>query len=147
MKTQSNRWPAIDRLLLGALAVTAAVWLFYSGDAPVAMLATAPASARSPGAAGCKTSDIVVDKLRSDSSTKGYIKITGRLTSNCADDIGVQIKITTYSKADDIISSRDIWPASIKNIPAKSEWPFEWIDASAPVSRFTVNVIDVKAWR
>ena len=44
------------------------------------------------------------------------------------------------------IDDHDIWPASIKNIPANTEFPFEWIDHVDGFSRYTVNVIDVKTW-
>jgi hypothetical protein len=70
----------------------------------------------------------------------------GRITNHCAEAKGVQIKITTYDHAGDILSDVEIWPAGINNIPANSEFPFEWVHTKAVFAKFTVTIIAVKSW-
>ena len=94
----------------------------------------------------CGVADIAIDKLRGVTEDGGYARITGRLTNHCAVAIGPEVKITVYNKAGDILKVDDIWPASIKNIPANTEFPFKWLDHVDGFSRYTVNVIDVKTW-
>jgi len=77
-----------------------------------------------PQAPGCNVSDIGVDKLngRVDGD---WIYIAGRLINNCARPTGVQIKVTIYDKGGNILTVHDPWPASVNNIPARSDFPFE----------------------
>lgn len=70
----------------------------------------------------------------------------GRITNHCPQATGVEIKITTYNHAGDILSDVEIWPAGINNIPANSEFPFEWVDTNAVFAKFTVTIIAAKAW-
>jgi hypothetical protein len=57
-----------------------------------------------------------------------------------------QIKITTYNRAGDILSDNDFWPVSLNNIPANSEFPFEWLHTKVVFAKFTVTIISVKSW-
>lgn len=95
----------------------------------------------------CTPSDIKVDKLRATDIGYGYTRITGRLTNGCAEPVGPQVKITSYDRSGNILSVHDIWPASVSNIPAHSEFPFEWQDNVAGFDHFTISVIDVKRWQ
>lgn len=104
------------------------------------------AQQRTP-AARCGVSDIGIDGLRArPGEASDATIITGRVMNNCRDAVGVQVKVTAYNQAGDILEVDDIWPASVKNIPGRSDFPFEWIDNVEGFSRFTVRVIDVKAW-
>ena len=94
--------------------------------------------------ASCTVSKIVVDKLKAQSKGYGYFRITGRLINNCDQPTGVQIKVTVYGKADNILASPDLWPASTNNIPAHSEYPFECLQEAPGFHRFTVIVINVR---
>jgi maltose-binding protein MalE len=95
---------------------------------------------------GCDESKIAVDKLRARIEYSEYAHVTGRLINNCDQATGVQVKITVYGKSGDIVKVDDIWPASVKNIPPHSEYPFEWVDRIPEFDRFTVSVIDLKTW-
>jgi hypothetical protein len=57
-----------------------------------------------------------------------------------------QIKITTYNRAGVILSDNDFWPASNDNIPANSEFPFEWLHTKVVFANFMVTIISVKSW-
>lgn len=96
--------------------------------------------------ASCTVSKIVVDKLKAQPKGYGYFRITGRLTNNCDQATGVQIKVTVYDKAENILASPDLWPASVSNIPAHSEYPFECLQEAPGFHRFTVSVISVRTW-
>ena len=112
---------------------------------------TEHSSSQSSGVTGdsvtsCTVSKVTVDKLRARSEGYGYFRITGRLTNKCDQPIGVQIKVTVYDRADNILASPDLWPASTSNIPAHSEYPFEWLQESPGLHKFTVNVIELRTW-
>jgi hypothetical protein len=94
----------------------------------------------------CGTSDFTFHALRAQPAGYGFTRITGRISNNCAEAKGAQIKITTYDRAGDIISDNDFWPANIDNIPANSEFPFEWLHTKAVFAKFTVTIISVKSW-
>jgi hypothetical protein len=96
--------------------------------------------------AECGTSDFTFLALRARPAGYGFTRITGRISNNCAEANGAQIKITTYNRAGDMLSDSEIWPASSNNIPANSEFPFEWLDTNVVFSRFTVTIISVKSW-
>jgi hypothetical protein len=96
--------------------------------------------------AECSTSDFTFDTLRAQPAGYGFTRITGRITNHCAEAKGAQIKITTYNRTGVILSDDAIWPAGITNIPANSEYPFEWIHTKAVFAKFTVTIISVKLW-
>jgi hypothetical protein len=98
------------------------------------------------GGSECGTSDFTFHALRAQSAGYGFTRITGRISNNCAEAKGAQIKITTYNRAGDILSDNDFWPASIDNIPANSEFPFEWLHTKVVFAKFTVTIISVKSW-
>lgn len=105
-----------------------------------------PAVSRSlPAAPSCRTSDITVDKLGARVDY-GYTHFVGRVRNGCNQAVGVQLKLTAYGSSGDILTVDDFWPASINNIPANSDFPFETLDRIGGVKSFTVNVIDVKTW-
>jgi HIRAN domain len=131
-------------VVVGAFIFIAAVMNAFSSKLSPA---AAPEAAEPIRDAGCGVSDISVDKLHAHTEDTGFTRITGRLTNSCASAIGAQLKVTVYDKADEILNVDDIWPASINNIPARSEFPFEWVERVDGISRFTVSVIAVKSWQ
>lgn len=96
--------------------------------------------------AQCKPSDIDIDKVRGRVDGD-YVYVAGRLVNNCASATGVQIKITVYNKAGDILTVRDLWPASINNIPPRSDFPFEiMVPRQAGFANFDTRVIGTRVW-
>lgn len=95
----------------------------------------------------CQTSDIAIEKLngRVDGD---YVYITGRLVNKCAQATGVQVKLTVYDKAGGILSVNDFWPASIDNIPARSDFPFQYMVRRQPgMAKYEARVISTNVWR
>ena len=96
--------------------------------------------------AECGTSDFTFHELRAQPAGYGFTRITGRISNSCREAKGVQIKITTYNRTGDTISDNDFWPAKMNNIPANSEFPFEWLHTKVVFAKFTVTIISVKSW-
>jgi len=107
--------------------------------APVAATPSAPAT-------GCAPSDIAVENLRGRVDGD-FVYVVGRLVNNCASATGAQIKITYYNASGDILSVKDGWPASTRNIPPQSDFPFEIGNNRQPgFEKFDVRVIATRAW-
>lgn len=105
--------------------------------------------------AGCSLSDIniksmkarFVDECRTRSCP--HMKGVAVLTNRCAEAVGVQIKITAYDKTGAPLATRDLWPASINNIPP-GDYTFSldhWLDYDPDMKTFKLNVIAIKQWR
>jgi len=96
-------------------------------------------------AAPCSVSDIKIDKLR-DRQDGEYIYITGRLINNCSRAIGPEVKITLYDSEENILAVNDMWPASLNNVPANSEFPFQDVERVEGFDKVTAQVIGLRAW-
>ncbi len=71
------------------------------------------------------------------------------LTNRCAEAVGVEIKITAFDKAGSPMATRDLWPASISNIPP-GDYTFsldQWLEYGRGMASFTIEPISVKRWR
>lgn len=71
------------------------------------------------------------------------------LTNHCAESVGVQIKITGYNKNHAPLATRDLWPASINNIPP-GDYTFSldtWLDYDPAIKTFDLVPISVKRWK
>jgi hypothetical protein len=110
--------------------------------ATVGSIAAGLALAQSP----CKVSDIAIQKLKvRDERSITYL--VGKLVNNCASPTGVEVKAVFYGKDNEILKVRDMWPASINNIEARSDFPFEIMDDKVEgYSRVEMRVIAVRAW-
>jgi hypothetical protein len=75
-------------------------------------------------------------------------KGTATITNTCPTPVGVQVKITAYDAAGAAIATRELWPASTRNIPP-GDYPFTmdtWLDYDERVVRFGVEPIEVRSW-
>ena len=93
--------------------------------------------------ASCTAPKIAVDKLQARAQGHGYYRITGRITNNCDQPVSVQVTVAIYDKADNILAVPFFWPAGVNNIPAHTEYPFEWLDDSPGFHHFTVSITSV----
>lgn len=60
----------------------------------------------------------------------------------------MQIKITGYDKKGAPMATRDLWPASVKNIPP-GDYTFSldtWLDYEPGMKSFELEPIDIKRW-
>lgn len=105
--------------------------------------------------AGCKVSDITIKSMKAKFvdecklSPCIYMKGVAVLTNNCAEPVGVQIKITGYDGSGSPVATRDLWPASVRNIPP-GDYTFsldQWLDYDPEIKKFDLQPIEVKQWR
>jgi hypothetical protein len=94
----------------------------------------------------CEPSDISVE-VHSTRVEYDYAYVTGRIINNCSSPTGVQLKVTLLDEQGGVITSHDPWPASISNIPARSDFPFEdQLSVNRRPAQADVRVIRVRRW-
>ena len=124
----------------------------YSSLIGAAILFLLPAP---PALAECSVADITmkstkakfVDECRRSPCVT--LKGVGVLTNKCSEPIGVQLKITAYDKAGAPVSTRELWPASTRNIPP-GDYTFsldQWIEYDPEIKTFDVIPVSVEKWR
>lgn len=102
-------------------------------------------------AQACTLADISVklttvrfEKLRHGT----YLKGTAVLTNDCRDSVGVQVQITAYDKENVPVATRELWPASVRNIPP-GEYVFsidQWLDYEPTMKLIALRPVDVRRW-
>jgi hypothetical protein len=104
--------------------------------------------------AGCSLDDISIKSVKAKfvdecrASSCYYMKGVGVLTNGCSEPIGVQVKITAYDKDGAPLATRELWPASVKNIPP-GDYTFSmdtWLDYDPAIAKFGVSPIDIRRW-
>jgi hypothetical protein len=103
-------------------------------------------------AQACSLADISVklttvrfDKLRHGT----YLKGTAVLTNQCQVAVGVQIQIVGYDKENAPVATRELWPASVRNIPP-GEYIFsidQWLDYEPGMKRIALKPVDIRHWK
>lgn len=104
----------------------------------------APAPAAKVDEPACTLDQVDVENV-SGRTERHALVITGVIRNDCDTPTGAQVKFTIYAKDGRVLTSRDLWPASVNNIPANSTFPFEIpLDRFEDADRYEVNVIAVK---
>lgn len=107
-----------------------------------------------PAVAGCNLTDISIKSFKAkfvDECRRSpciYMKGVAVLTNRCAEPVGVQIKITAYDKIGAPVATRELWPASVRNIPP-GDYTFsidQWLDYDPEIKQFDLVPISVKRW-
>lgn len=99
--------------------------------------------------AACTTNDIEVLSLDSRRDSVGYLWFNGELRNNCGSPVGVQIRLELRDKAGRLVTSKEFWPASIRNIQGGDTQTIRQgfrPDEIQGVSKYGVRVIEVKRW-
>lgn len=110
-------------------------------------LLLAIAALASSGAHACTPSDFSVRGVNfSSTGVRGTLYMRGIITNNCNSPAGVQHKVAFYDKAGNLIFTKDSWFASIKNIPAHGDWPFQTIIDIDKFDKYTIQAIDARTW-
>ena len=103
----------------------------------------APANAQS----NCSTAQLRIEKFRAQNEGSTVTSIFGILINGCDIPTGPQIKVIFYDQAGVVLRVEDMWPASINNIPAKSEFPFQIrVSRVENFSRAEVRLVATKTW-
>jgi len=77
------------------------------------------------------------------------MKGVGVLANQCSEPIGVQLKITGYDKAGAPVATRELWPASVRNIPP-GDYTFsldQWLAHDPEIKTFDVVPVAIRKWR
>ena len=71
------------------------------------------------------------------------------LTNRCSEPVGVQLKMTAYDRTRTPVATRELWPASTRNIPP-GDHTFsldQWFDYDPEMKTFDLIPIEVREWR
>lgn len=77
-----------------------------------------------------------------------YMEGVAVLNNGCSEPVGVQVKIIGYDKNGNPVASRDLWPASVNNIPP-GDYTFSldlYLEYDPAMKNFSVEPISVKRW-
>lgn len=72
----------------------------------------------------------------------------GTLINKCDEPIGIQLNMTALDKHGEPVSTKDMWPASIRNIPpGKFTFSLDyWLDYQPGIKSFTLEAVSIKRW-
>ncbi len=105
--------------------------------------------------AACSISDIGIKSMKARfvnaCETRPCIHMKGVavLTNRCKEPVGVQVKMTGYDKSGSPVATRDLWPASVRNIPP-GDYTFSldhYLDYDPSIKKFDLTPVDVRQWR
>lgn len=105
--------------------------------------------------ASCSISDIDIKSMKArfvndcGHSQCIYMKGIAVLTNRCKEPVGVKIKITGYDKSGSYVATRELWPASIRNIlPGDYTFSLDhYLEYDSSIKKFDLIVVEVKQWR
>lgn len=87
-----------------------------------------------------------VDECRTRSCI--YLKGVAVLTNRCDVPVGVEVKITGLDASGSPMATRELWPASTRNIPP-GDYTFsidQWLDHQPGMKSVLLQPIDVRQW-
>ena len=108
-----------------------------------------------PAHAACSVADISIKSVRArfvdkcSTSPCIYLQGVAVLTNRCAEPVGVEVKITALDKSRAPMATRDLWPASTRNIPL-GDYTFSidlWLDYEPGMETIQLEPIGVRRWR
>lgn len=100
--------------------------------------------------AGCQTSDadVKVSRWYDEQGMNMYFSVVGELVNNCNEAIGIQVRFVGRDKGGNLVEVNESWPASIRNIPAKSRSPFKTtaFPYNKTIKTLSAEVVSVHRW-
>lgn len=105
--------------------------------------------------ADCSVSDITITSVKAKfvntcgSTDCTHMTGVATLVNGCAEATGVQVQITGYDKFDSPVSTNELWPASVRNIPPGS-YTFsldQYLKYDPAITSFGLKAIDVTQWK
>lgn len=96
----------------------------------------------------CSTKDITLSNVVFERKSDTHDHITMIVHNGCKKAIGVEISLAVLRENGDVAwASNNLWPNSVKNIPAGADFPFEWIARRVEgKTRVSYRVNSVKDW-
>jgi RNA polymerase subunit RPABC4/transcription elongation factor Spt4 len=153
----STAWRLLKIIAIVALSIVGlAMCSAYSAITARQSKGSAPSYAEklATGGTSCTLNDITITATRAKFVDKCktreciILQGVGVLQNNCSEAVGVQIKITAYDKNNSPLATRDMWPASIRNIPPGAyEFSIDqWIDYDPAAKSFALTPIAIKKY-
>ena len=105
--------------------------------------------------ASCSVSDIKITSMKAKfvntcgSTDCTHMTGVATLENSCAEATGVQIKVTAYDKSNSPVSTDEVWPASVRDIPPGS-YTFsldQYLEYDPSITSFGLEPIDVTQWK
>ena len=117
----------------------------------LSLLIAAVPSGFAIGAEPCTVADVEVKVARwyDEQNLRMYFTVVGELVNNCNAPTGAQVRFVGRDAKGNLVSVRELWPASVRNIPARSRSPFQThaFPYDRNVKTLSAEVIEVKQWR
>jgi hypothetical protein len=119
-----------------------------ASNAMMMTLLIAALSARAwPAWGDCLPSDILIRQADWHRETAEYVKVVGEMTNGCAELAGVQLQFTFRDGDGKVVDVSEPWPASTRNIPAKSSYPFAFsLRVDIHAKSMDTKAIGVRHW-
>jgi len=108
-----------------------------------------------PAWAGCSEYDIIIKSMDGrfvdQCAIKQCFHFEGEavLSNDCANPVGIKIKITAYDEDGAVVASNTAWPAGTTNIPS-GDYAFalsQWLPYNPEIKTFVLKPVDVEHWR
>lgn len=156
---QASLWWRVLKmfLVLTGAAILLVMCGVYNLVNQVKSSGTATSSSYQPNRSGgtsCQVSDISITSTRArhvdHCRTRQCIVLEGIgvMNNGCAEAVGVQVKITSYDNNGGAVATREMWPASVRNIPPGTyEFSIDqWLDYDPTAKSFILTPVAVKRW-
>ena len=137
----------VRQLVAIALVVLIAYALLKPrGEVPFYIPRDRPGAAATAHKPTCGPANVSLSKLRTVTEHR-YVTLTGLVRHNCLTAVGVQLKWTAYNPDGSIAFTDNFWPASVLNIQANTDYPFEKINPAPPGNwKYTVEAVGIDHW-
>jgi hypothetical protein len=105
--------------------------------------------------ADCSVSDIKITSMKAqfvkkcDAAACTVMQGVATLANNCAEAVGVQVQIIAYDASGSPVSTDEMWPASVRNIPP-GPYTFslnQYLEYDPSITSFGLKPIDVTHWK
>lgn len=112
-------------------------------------------SVATTASAACQVSDITIKSIKTriedpcSRSACPHLAGVGVLVNRCGEAVGVQVQVTGLDAKGEPVSTNELWPASVRNIPP-GEYTFSlnhYLKPDRRIKTIQVRPIDVRRWR
>lgn len=142
---QARRTSLVTWVVVAVVGYMAYSCASVMGDLPGGTVGTGATSTTS--APTCSAKDFTISDLKGKREYD-YLTITARLHNGCKIAAGAQIKVSTYDAAGTLIDTKDIWPASVRNIEPGGHENFKTMFRDTKGTKnFDTQVLSVKVWK
>jgi hypothetical protein len=113
----------------------------------IAMLMLGWATCAQGQNAPCALDDVRVTELKATNFGQSATRVVGRLVNGCNVATGAEVRLV-FRRADGAqVYAEEVWPASISDVNAREEFPFEITVQRVPAfDRIEATVIRLKSW-